>query len=207
MPKIKQSFDRLQAYLPEGSFDRVMHYIVFHRIHLTITQERSSVLGDYRGHIGKNHRISVNGNLNKFAFLYTLIHEFAHLLVFEKYGNRVAPHGVEWKMAFSGLLREFLTDGIFPEDVKVAIDASLNNPAASSCAEEGLMRVFRKYDTGKNGYFFVEELEQGDCFSLKDGRVFRREEKLRKRYRCTELSTGRVYLFSPIVDVLKLPEP
>jgi len=39
------------------------------------------------------------------------------------------------------------------------------------------------------------------CFKLKDGRVFRREEKLRKRYKCVEIKTKRVYLFSPVAEV------
>jgi hypothetical protein len=38
-------------------------------------------------------------------------------------------------------------------------------------------------------------------FKLKNGRVFRRDEKLRKRYKCTEIKTKRVYLFSPIAEV------
>jgi len=38
-------------------------------------------------------------------------------------------------------------------------------------------------------------------FKLKNGRVFRKEEKLRKRFKCTELKTKRIYLFSPIAEV------
>jgi len=38
-------------------------------------------------------------------------------------------------------------------------------------------------------------------FKLKDGRIFRKEEKLRKRYKCTEISSKRVYLFSPVAEV------
>ena len=38
-------------------------------------------------------------------------------------------------------------------------------------------------------------------FKLKDGRIFRKEEKLRKRYKCVEVSSRRVYLFSPVAEV------
>jgi hypothetical protein len=38
-------------------------------------------------------------------------------------------------------------------------------------------------------------------FKLKNGRVFRKDEKLRKRFKCTEISTRRVYLFSPVAEV------
>ncbi len=46
-------------------------------------------LGDYRNsHAGKGHRISVNGNLNKYSFLITLLHELAHLFTYERFGHR-----------------------------------------------------------------------------------------------------------------------
>jgi len=38
-------------------------------------------------------------------------------------------------------------------------------------------------------------------FKLKDGRVFRKDEKLRKRFKCTEVKTKRIYLFSPVAEV------
>lgn len=205
MSKKEAPLEALRSFLPEGTFEKLSTYIYEHRIHLTITRERTSVLGDYRNAVqGKNHRISINGNLNKYAFLYTLIHEIAHLLTFTKYGHRVASHGKEWKQQFSALLKEFVHADLFPVDIKHAIAESMNNPAASSCAEDGLLRVFRRYDQGKKDVFFVEELEHGECFRLTDGRIFRREEKLRKRFRCTELSTNKVYLFSPVYEVKKI---
>jgi hypothetical protein len=51
---------------------------------------------------------------------------------------------------------------------------------------------------------FVEEIEQGGLFSLKDGRVFKRGAKVRKRFRCVEVASGREYLFSPVYEVKKL---
>lgn len=208
MSKNEAPLEALRSFLPDGTFEKLSKYIYEHRIHLTITRERTSVLGDYRNAVrGKNHRISINGNLNKYAFLYTLIHEIAHLLTFTSYGHRVAAHGKEWKQQFSDLLKEFVHADVFPPDVKKAIAQSMHNPSASSCAEDGLLRVFRNYDLGKKGTFFVEELEHGECFLLSDGRVFRREEKLRKRFRCTELSTGKLYLFSPVYEVKKYIKP
>lgn len=205
MAKIEAPLEALRKFIPEKSFDRVSQYLFQHSIHLTITKARSTILGDYRNAAqGRNHRISINGNLNPYAFLYTLIHEIAHLLVFEQYAHRVAAHGPEWKKQFSSLLRDFLTDEIFPEDIRAAIASSLRNPAASSCAEEGLLRIFRKYDQGKDDFYFVEELEQGALFSLKDGRIFRRGEKIRKRFKCVEVSTSRQYLFSPVYEVKRI---
>lgn len=205
MAKQQAPLEALKQFLPEGTFELVSTYLHTHKIHLTVTRERSSVLGDYRNAVdGKNHRISVNGNLNPYAFLYTLIHEIAHLLVFDGYGHRVASHGKEWKNQFSQLLKEFLGENIFPTDIRAAIAVTLRNPAASSCAEEHLIRVFRKYDKSGKDMLFVEEIEQGGMFSLKDGRVFKRGPKIRKRYKCVEVSTGREYLFSPVYEVKKM---
>jgi hypothetical protein len=205
MSKQQAPLEALKQFLPEGTFEMVSTYLYTHRIHLTVTRERSSVLGDYRNAVhGKNHRISVNGNLNPYAFLYTLIHEIAHLLVYDQYGHRVASHGREWKHVFSLLLKEFLVEDVFPADIRAAIAASLGNPAASSCAEDGLLRVFRKYDQGKEDVVFVEEIEQGGLFSIKENRIFRRGPKIRKRYKCVEVKTGREYLFSPVYEVKRV---
>ena len=192
----------LATFLPEGSFENVVHYLHQHKVHLTVTRERKSVLGDYRNAVhGKNHRITVNGNLNKYAFLITLLHELAHLLTHEQYGHRVAAHGKEWKKLYPQLLADFIEKKIFPADIENELRRSLTNPAASSCAEESLMRVLRTYDERKKELCFIEELPAGTFFKIKDGRIFQKGEKLRKRFKCSEKNTGHVYLFSPIYEV------
>ena len=80
MAKQEAPLLQLKSYLPEGSFDDVLYYLQHYKVHLTITRKRESVLGDYRhAHAGQTHRISVNGNLNSYSFLITLLHELAHL--------------------------------------------------------------------------------------------------------------------------------
>jgi SprT protein len=203
MAAVKEhSMYALAAFLPEGSFENVVNYLHQHRVHLTVTRERKSILGDYRNAVhGKNHRISVNGNLNKYAFLITLLHELAHLLTHEQYGHRIAAHGKEWKTIYGLLLSDFIKKKIFPADIEYELKKSLTNPAASSCAEEGLMRILRKYDERKNSSYFLEELPHGSFFKTKDGRIFQKGEKLRKRFKCREKNTNVVYLFSPIYEV------
>ncbi|MEJ0101967.1 MAG: hypothetical protein WDO19_05135 [Bacteroidota bacterium] len=94
MPKREAPVDHLQTYLPPGTFNPVLQYLNHYKVHLTIARERKSILGDYRHRTHHaNHRISVNGNLNVYSFLITLLHELAHLLTFEQFGNRVQSHG------------------------------------------------------------------------------------------------------------------
>ncbi len=202
MPKQEAPLHQLKQYLPEGSFEEVAHYLQHYKVQLTITRERKSVLGDYRNSFAdKNHRISVNGNLNTYSFLITLLHELAHLFTYERFGHRVQAHGQEWKNEFSKVLAQFLLKKIFPPDIHKALLKTLQNPAASSCADTALLRVLHQYDEKKEGASLIEALPLGTVFKIKGGRIFRKGEKVRKRIKCEEVATGKVFLFSPVYEV------
>ena len=202
MPKQEAPLSQLNSFLPEGTYIAVQQYLKLYKIHLTVTQHRKSILGDYRHRTNfKNHRISVNGSLNKYSFLITLLHEIAHMLTFEKHGQKVMAHGAEWKTLYASLLKQFIDNKVFPADIQNELLISLRNPAASSCAEDGLIRVLRKYDTNTNGFKLVEEIPLHALFKLDDGKIFKKGEKQRKRFKCTEVRTGKTYLFSPVYEV------
>jgi SprT protein len=201
MPKKEVPIGQLNDYLPPGTYEAVLEYLRQYKVHLTVARDRKSVLGDYRHRTSQdNHRISVNGNLNTWSFLITLLHELAHLLAFEHFGNNIMAHGKEWKKVYGGLLDQFLQKKIFPADIELELLNSLQNPGASSCAEDGLLRVLRRYDK-QNHHHLVEELAINALFRTSDGRVFKKGEKLRKRFKCAEVKTGKVYLFSPVYEV------
>jgi len=202
MPKKEAPIGQLQNYLPPGTYEAVLSYLRQYKVHLTVARERKSILGDYRHRTHRdNHRISVNGNLNTYSFLITLLHELAHLLTFEEFGNKVLAHGREWKTIYAKMLAQFLQHKIFPADIESELLQSLQNPAASTCAEDSLLRVLRKYDAEESDRSLVEEIALNGLFRLNDGRVFKKGEKLRKRYKCIEVRTGKVYLFSPVYEV------
>jgi SprT protein len=202
MPKKEVPVDHLQQYLPPDTAGAVLAYLHQYKVHLTITKHRQSILGDYRHRTHhRNHRISVNGSLNPYSFLITLLHELAHLLTFEQHTNRVQGHGREWKIIYGQLLKQFLLHKIFPVDIERELLQSLKNPAASSCAEDGLLRVLRNYDNKESNHRLVEEISLNALFRLNDGRVFQKGEKLRKRFKCKEVATGKLYLFSPVYEV------
>ncbi len=207
MPTTEHPMQALAAYLPENTFEPVVQYVHHYKVHLTVTQKRKSVLGDYRhsGVPGTNHRISVNGNLNKYEFLITLLHELAHLLTYEQYKNRVEPHGVEWKNHYSRLLIDFVQRKIFPADIENALQKSILNPAATANGETDLMLILRSYNTTqKVGFISINDLPDGTLFATEDGRVFKKIGKRRKRFQCLEINTGRHYIFSPLSEVKPL---
>jgi hypothetical protein len=200
MSRKEVPISHLQDFLPANTYDSVLHYLKFYGVHLTVARERKSILGDYRHRIGNyNHRISVNGNLNPYSFLITLLHELAHLLTFEKFGNKVQSHGREWKQTFGQLLDRFIKQEVFPPDIQRELMRSLKNPTASSCADDNLLRVLKIYDK-ESDLIFVEEIPAGSLFKTHDGRIFRKGEQLRKRYKCEEVTTRRTYFFSPVYE-------
>lgn len=202
----------LSDYMDPRAAAIVEEWMQRYPVQVRISRSRSSKLGDYRPpQNGYPHRISVNHDLNKYAFLITLVHEFAHLLTWEKHRGRVAPHGVAWKYHFRELMAPFLSGDIFPREVLQALTRYLHNPAAASCTDLDLLRTLRKYDqapadlpAGRQGLQTVEELPPGSVFGFSKGRIFRKGDKLRKRFRCTELATGKIYLFSPLAKVSKV---
>ena len=205
MPKKEAPLEYLRRFIPAESAQKTLDYLVQYKVHLTITRERKTVLGDYRhATMTKTHRISVNGNMNKYAFLITLIHELAHLVTFLRFGNRVQAHGKEWKRVYGEMLIDFMQLPVFPADIRQALVSSLHDLPASSCADEPLMRVLRNYDELKDGQLLVEQVPEGKLFDTGEGRIFRKGKKLRKRYQCLEIKTGKLYLFSPVYEVTEI---
>ena len=206
MKKQETSIYLLNKFLPEGTFDLIAPFFQNHTIHLTLTHERKSVLGDYR-HPTRDvpyHRISINVNLNPYSFLITLLHELAHLLVYVHFKHDAPPHGKEWKTQFRHILIPYIGKVFFPKDVEKALISYLHNPAASTCTDPTLYKALYRYDEQKPGYKLVDDLEVGQWFETDDGRLFEKLEQLRTRCRCKELNTNKIYLFQGIVEVRQI---
>lgn len=198
MEKIKV----LERYMPPAAAPLIGRWIDYFKCEFKISRNRNTKFGDYRPpHAGKGHRISVNFDLNPYAFLVTTVHEFAHLHTWNEHKHKAKPHGTEWKQNFKKMMQPFFDQNVFPPDVKQAITNYLNNPAASSCSDLNLYRSLRHYDAPKESMLTVEKLPANAVFKIKDGRVFCKGEQLRKRFKCVEVSTKRVYLFSPVAEV------
>lgn len=193
----------LAKYLPEGTAPIIGRWIDYYQCEFKISRNRSSKYGDYRAPFkDSGHRISVNFDLNPYAFLVTTVHEFAHLLTWNEHKRKAKPHGAEWKANFKKMMRPFFDAHSFPEDVQRAIISYLQNPAASSCSDLHLFRTLKQYDQVDQDMITVENLPVNSLFQMKNGRVFRKELQVRKRFRCVEIKTGAVYLFSPLAEVL-----
>jgi len=58
MPKKEAPLDYLRRWIPGEAAQPILEYLNHYQVHLTITRERKSVLGDYRhATVSSNHRI------------------------------------------------------------------------------------------------------------------------------------------------------
>lgn len=195
----------LLKYLPHAAVQQIFEWLTQSNVQLNISKSRSTKLGDYRPpHRVKYHKISVNHDLNKYQFLLTLVHELAHLKTYEAYRNKVNPHGKEWKLRFRELMMPFLNESVFPADLLEPLRKYLENPS-SSTSNSSLLHELRRYD-GPKDYFTLDELPEHSLFRIHNGVVFKKVEKLRKRYKCLRLDNHRMYLVSPLVKVIPVQE-
>jgi Zn-dependent peptidase ImmA (M78 family) len=200
MDREARIINAIRPFVPAGTEQRLANDLLQYRCQLTITRDRKTKAGDYRHPWGNHgHRISVNGTLNQYAFLITLVHELAHLVTWENHRNKVSPHGKEWKQTFQREMEPYLAANIFPADVHKELLRHMKKPLSATVRDVDLMRALRHYDDEPVG-MLLEDVPTGAEFSL-GNKLFIKGEKLRKRYRCEQPKTGRIYLISSIAEV------
>lgn len=207
MNQLERNQSILHKYIPEKAVPLIAEWIYVHDFKLRIKKSRSSKYGDYRPPVnGENHLITINYDMNKYAFLITLVHEIAHLTNWNRRRDNVKPHGEEWKEEYKQLMKHFMSYEIFPLDVIEALKRYMSNPAASSCSDTNLLRVLKRYDTRDNTVL-LEDVKEGSTFSYNGSRYFIKGAQVRKRFKCKELSTKREYYFNPLTEVLVVSSP
>lgn len=192
-------------FIPVAAQKKVNELLNNEPVLIKVVKKRKTKHGDFRKLASGKIQITVNENENPFRFLITLLHEIAHHIAFQKHGFRIAPHGREWKNAFSSIAQPFLIPSIFPSLLLEVFQHHLKNPKASSDTDIQLSLALKLFDpsTHKKAIF---ELPAMAKFKLDNGRVFQKGRKQRKRYLCTELSSGKSYLFQPTAEVDQMEE-
>ena len=194
--------EQLISFISKDAAIPVAEFIVAENVKLTITKKRKTKLGDYRPPHGKvaYHRVSINGDLNPHMFLLVLIHEFAHLIVWENFRRNVKPHGNEWKKEYKKLYDQY--SSYFPENVRLIIEHHLTKLKATTCNDPYLTKHLMHMDS-KEEIQLLNELLPGDSFEA-DGRVFQLLKKRRTRFLCQEKESRKNYLVSGSAVVNRL---
>lgn len=191
----------LKSYLPENSINQIVDLIFKYKIHLKITKSRSSKLGDYRAPIStKFHQISINEDLGKYQFLIVLLHEIAHLVVWQDYNRKALPHGKEWKSEFKKLILPFLNLSIFPQEVLDSLIVFVKSSFSSTNAELNLTRILKKLINSDD--ILIEDIPENTIFKYSSDKTFIKINKVKKRIKCRCIENNRMYLFNPLTKVV-----
>ncbi|MBP2617339.1 SprT-like domain-containing protein [Chryseobacterium jejuense] len=193
------SIQSLEKYLPQNTLNYLRIWFSDYYIHIKVTRNRNSKLGDYRKLPDNSHEITVNSTLTPQLFFFVLTHELAHLIAFEKYGRRISPHGNEWKETFRNMLLESLE--IYDEELKPVIVKFSKSPKANFMASPDLVRYFHT-EKQDDSLHFIEQLQKGEFFIYRNEKYLL-EGLIKKNYLCKNLATGRKYSFKPLARVEK----
>lgn len=193
------SIQSLEKYLPPNTLPYLKIWFADYYIHIKITKNRDSKLGDYRKLPDNTHEITLNSTLVPELFFFVLTHELAHLIAFEKYGRRISPHGNEWKETFRQMLLQSLE--VYEEKLRPVIVKFSRSPRANFMASPELVRYFH-IEKQDDRLVFIEKLQKGDFFIYRNEKYLL-EGLIKKNYLCKNLATGRKYSFKPLARVEK----
>ncbi|MDH5397157.1 MAG: SprT-like domain-containing protein [Cyclobacteriaceae bacterium] len=183
-----------KLYIPDEFLEYISRIHLDLQFHFKVTRRRLTKAGDYRYNPRTgSHTITINENLNQWAFLVTYLHEVAHMKVQLNYGSGLKHHGEEWKAEFRKLLLPVISSGHVPDNLVGALAAYARNPKASSWSDPRLARALQEFD--EYGGTQLYDLDHGVSFRFK-GQSYTMMEKRRTRALCMHELSQRRYLIS-----------
>jgi SprT protein len=198
----------LYKHLPADAVEVIGKFISDYQINLRITSSRKTKLGDFRPPSRKSiiNNISINGDLHPEFFLLVFIHELAHLLVWKNFKKSANPHGKEWKLFYGELIRDFIEKRCFNEELTKLLYKFSYKPKATFAGDHALWKYLRKINSPEKDNVYISELPIGALFLIPSGRIFRKESKVRTRFKCLCVKTKRWFLFHPLADITPVKE-
>lgn len=127
----------LNPFIIRAALPKILRMLNAHPVRIAFSSRKGNTLGyymppkngipgtfpaEFRPGFGHLHTISLQVDLNPYALLFVFLHEWAHLLTRERFGETVAPHGKEWKENFRKTFEPFHSSDIFPGEILSVID-------------------------------------------------------------------------------------
>jgi len=187
--------------IPETSHKLISTLINSQNLTVKVVKSRKTKHGDFRSLKNGKFQITINQIENKYRFLITLVHELAHFKVNQSFGNRVNPHGLEWKKTYKFLMLPFLNNKIFPDEILRHLAIHMINPPATTDSDLSLVIALQKHDLFFDEKMFLFEIPEKSLFTYNSSKLYVKLYKRRKRYICKELNSGKKYLFSPVTRI------
>ena len=179
--------------LPNPIAEYFVSIFNLYNIELRVVGTRKTKLGDWSFRDGR-HVITINNDLVAEEFFMTLVHELAHALTWNVYGNTVKPHGKEWKHSFRTQMLPLLV-GYFPAEVEESLREHMKNPLACSGRSLSVARSIHHES------MFLEDVPLGISFKLKNGLLLEKIEKKRTRWVCKSLIDNKYFIVTGSMEV------
>jgi hypothetical protein len=203
------------TYLPAGAVAYCEALQRQYPFRFRLSRPRKTRFGDFRALPDRTTHITVNADLNPYAFLLTLVHEIAHCAVYQTYRRPGKPHGRTWQRTFQRLMTPLLTEAIFPPDVLAPLQTYLRRPAATTSGYPALRLALDRYDLPKRPDLAgdsggnvpspsgttLRQLPESQPFQFR-GKAYIRGTLRRTRVVCKEIQSGRSYAILADVAVL-----
>jgi SprT protein len=189
------------SLFPEDTRWLIDEYFRKYSFRLRITRPRKLRLGSFRAaYKGELPVISLNSDLGLYSFLLVFLHELAHLVIWQQYGRKVAPHGKEWKNAYHDLLLPLSERNCIPPELQQGLDIYFRKSVASFQRDISFQRILHTLD-GKGTLLTLHDIPEKKTFHLMDGRQLVKIERIRTRYKCYCPMNKRYYLVSPAAQI------
>lgn len=200
---VQQNF---HEYLPEQSFDYVLGLLIKNPVLIVISRHRKTKMADFRVMPRTGLPvISINEDLNKYEFLITLLHEFAHFLHWKQFTFSRKPHGKRWKNHFRELLLPVMNQNVFPADILAPLVSFIQNPLATGNTHTSLTRALQYYNIYPD-LTLLDKLPYGAFFTIQGDKVFKKGDLQRKRYKCYCVSNKKFYFVNASLMVKAIYE-
>lgn len=188
-----------ERFVPEAAVEYCDQLYTQLGFEFKIKRNRHTKLGDFRYEPRSGRAtITINNDLNPYAFLITYLHEVAHHLTYKEFKGKVKPHGSEWKNCFKHLSRPVLNESVFPRVVLASLIRYFKNPKASSCSDPHLYKTLQQFDSNPHPILDSVPMDTWFQFKLK---WYRKLEKKRTRWVCEEKQSGKKYLITGLAQV------
>lgn len=203
----KTFYENLIKYLGEEAalfIDNQTKDIAFH---LKVTKPRDTKFGDYFPPVNNNRqRITINGDLDKYSFLITLLHELAHLYVQENLKQRHKPHGEEWKTTFSKLLILAINNNLFPKKVADLISNLYikKRKFTHTSRIKILNAIYQELKLAPP--LRLENIPIHGQALLPNGMKIIKINQIRTRCLCREITTNKLYYVNKLIEVTNITE-
>ncbi len=191
--ELRKYSDRADFYklLPAPAIVFVNQLLRGSECDIFITEPRKARLGCFARRRYKSPYIELNNDLTPYFMLIVFLHEWAHYITWKEFGNRVSPHGKEWKQNFRYLLIKLRNSNRIPILLRGAIDAEADSLKGNIYSNHILLNAIKIADKHApqlvlhelplNSHFKV--VDRTETFRKKENRTKTRIRKRSKKLR------------------------